>query len=172
MRDGTPFSNGATNRRIRSRRWERAPRSESGVLRRRGQPGEISYARRGAALAGSPPMRTSWLVGFLALAGCGADALDNTAYRRLVDAYDTNEQCLAEGNYATCYQTLTFCANGRAYANLDVREDGKYQLTDSQAIADFSYVTVVWDLETATSTQLPGKNPWELVTPLVYDCAE
>lgn len=104
--------------------------------------------------------------------GCGSDTLDNTAYRRLVDAFDTNEQCLAQGDYATCYQTLTFCANGRAHANLDIRQDGNYQVSDSEVIANLPYVTVVWDLEKATSSQLPGRNPWELVAPLVYDCTE
>ena len=119
-------------------------------------------------------MRMPWLVSFLAVtvAGCASDALDNTAYRRLVDAFDSNGQCLAQGNYATCYETLTFCANGRAHANLDIREDGNYQLSDRQAIVDLPHVTVGWDLETATSSQLPGRNPWELVAPLVYDCTE
>ena len=119
-------------------------------------------------------MRQLCLLSFLAAmaVGCGNDALDNTAYRRVVDAYDTNDQCLAQGNFATCYQTLTFCANGRAHANLDVRQDGNYQLQDSTAIASLPYVTVVFDLETLTSTQLPGRHPWELVEPLIYDCAE
>jgi len=119
-------------------------------------------------------MRQLCLVTLLAATamGCGSDALDNTAYRRLVDAFDTNDQCLADGNFATCYQTLTFCADGRAHANLDVRQDGSYQVQDNQAIANLPYVTVVFDLEKATSSQLPGRHPWELVQPLQYDCVD
>jgi hypothetical protein len=103
-------------------------------------------------------------------AGCGTNVLDNTAYRRLVDAYDTNDQCLANGNFAQCYQTLTFCATGRANAVLDTRQEGSYEVDANDAIAKLPTVTVVFDLEHATSTQLPGRHPWELVTPLYYDC--
>ena len=117
-------------------------------------------------------MRAIWVSSLLAVAlvGCTSDVLDNTAYRRLVDTYDTNDQCLAEGNFTPCYQTLTFCADGRANANLDFREEGSYELDDSDAIAKLPTVTVVFDLDKATSSQLPGRHPWERVTPLYYDC--
>ena len=69
--------------------------------------------------------------------------LENTAYRRLVDNFDTNDQCLAEGNFAQCYQTLTFCADGRANANLDYRQEGSYEVDNNDAIAKLPTVTVV-----------------------------
>lgn len=118
-------------------------------------------------------MRALCLVSFLVVAsGCGSDTLDNTAYRRLVDGFDSYDQCLAEGNFAPCYQTLTFCSDGRVNANLDYRQEGSYQVRESEAIAKLPAVTVVFDLDKATSTQLPGRHPWELVEPVYYDCAQ
>jgi hypothetical protein len=102
--------------------------------------------------------------------GCGNDVLDNTAYRRLVDAYDTNDQCLAEGNFARCYQLMTFCADGKMSAVFDTREEGKYSLDGSDVIGQLPTVTVVFDLNKESSVQLPGRHPWELVKPLIYDC--
>ena len=121
------------------------------------------------ALRRMPPARLVFVLTALA-AGCGTDALDNTAYRRVVDQFDSYDQCIADGNFATCYQTLTFCADGRARANLDFFEEGSYQIRDTEAIATLPHVTVFFDLEKATSSQLPGRHPWELVTPLYYDC--
>jgi hypothetical protein len=105
-------------------------------------------------------------------AGCTSTTLDNTAYRRLVDAYDTNDQCLAQGDFAQCYETLTFCKDGHVNAVLDYRQQGSYDLNGGDAIAKLPTITVVFDLEHATSTQLPGRHPWELVTPLYYDCGQ
>jgi hypothetical protein len=107
-----------------------------------------------------------------AMAGCGSDTLDNTAYRRLVDTYDSYDQCTAEGNFAPCYQTLTFCADGKANANLDTRLEGSYQVHESQAIAKLPTMTLYFDLEKQSSTQLPGRHPWEIVEPVYYDCAQ
>ena len=119
-------------------------------------------------------MRALWLVSFLfAVVGCGSDTLDDTTYRRLPDRFDSYDQCLAEGNFAACYQTLTFCADGRANANLDFRQEGRYHLyDDSHAIAELPYIHVVFDLQTASSKDLPGRHPWELVEPLSVDCAK
>jgi hypothetical protein len=89
---------------------------------------------------------------------------------RLVDQFDSYDQCLAEGNFAPCYQTLTFCADGRVNANLEYRQQGRYELHDSTAIARLPAVTVEFDLETATSPQLPGRHRWERVDPLSKDC--
>jgi hypothetical protein len=122
----------------------------------------------GAAFAVFPLMRAILLA--VIVSGCTSSSLDNTAYRRLVDAYDTNDQCLAEGNFAQCYQTLTFCANGRASAMLDTRQEGKYEVDGDAAIANLPTITVVFDLDKQQSSQLPGRHPWELVTPLYYDC--
>lgn len=119
-------------------------------------------------------MRAICLVSLLAaavLSGCASDTLDNTTYRRLVDQFDSYDHCLAEGDFAPCYQTLTFCADGRANANLDYRQEGSYKVDDSRAIAQLPTVTVIFDLDTATSAQLPGRHRWELVEPLDVDCA-
>jgi len=117
-------------------------------------------------------MRALCLVSLLvAASGCASDTLDNVTYRRLVDQFDSFDQCLAEGEFAPCYQTLTFCADGRANANLEFRQEGSYQVRDDRAIAKLPAVTVIFDLETASSAQLPGRHKWELVEPLNYDCA-
>src|SRR5689334_23358279 len=98
-----------------------------------------SVARR---LRTHQDMRT-W--GFLLIlaAGCGTDSLENTTYRRLIDPFESYDQCLAEGNFMSCYQTLTFCTDGRANANLETREEGPYQIRDTQAILKLPTVTVV-----------------------------
>lgn len=107
-----------------------------------------------------------------AIVGCGgSDTLDNTTYRRLVDQFDSYDQCVADGEFAPCYQTLTFCADGHVNANLDYRQEGSYRVTDTAAVAKLPTVTVVFDLEKLFSTQLPGRHPWQLVEPVIYDCA-
>lgn len=117
------------------------------------------------------------LVAMVALgAGCSDGTLgEDTAYRRLVDQFDTYDQCLAEGDFTVCYQTLTLCDNGIARIDLERRpQDGSYELDEADnAVAEFATMgTVVFDLEAATSSQLPGRHPWELVTPELYDCVE
>jgi hypothetical protein len=107
---------------------------------------------------------------FVAASGCGTDVLDNTAYRRLVDQFDSYDQCLGEGEFAPCYQTLTFCSDGRVNANLDYRQEGDYELRQNNAIAKLPAVTVIFDLDKAFSPQLPGRHRWEVVEPLQYDC--
>ena len=104
------------------------------------------------------------------LTACSSDGLENTAYRRLVDAFDSEDACLAA--YTRCYDTLTFCANTEVNATLDhASEEGHYQVKDDSAIATLPTMTVIFDLQSATSEQLPGRNAWELVTPLQYDCS-
>ena len=116
-------------------------------------------------------MRALWLVSFLfAVVGCGSDTLDDTTYRRLLDKFDSYDQCLAEGNFSPCYQTLTFCADGRANANLEYRQEGRYQVIGKTAITRLPTVTANFDLEKQSSTELPGRHPWELVEPLSIDC--
>jgi hypothetical protein len=116
-------------------------------------------------------MRALLLVTVLA-AGCGAETIDDTAYRRLSDSFDTYDQCLAEGNFAPCYQTLTFCADGRVNANLEFRQEGSYIVREAEAIARLPTMELHFDLEKASSSQLPGRHRWELVEPLYYDCAQ
>lgn len=116
-------------------------------------------------------MRALLLVTLLA-AGCGTETIDNTAYRRLSDSFDTYDQCLAEGNFAPCYQTLTFCADGRVNANLEYRQEGSYIVREAEVIAKLPTMDLHFDLEKASSSQLPGRHKWELVEPLYYDCAQ
>lgn len=111
------------------------------------------------------------LVVVVAASGCASDTLDDTTYRRLSDSFDSYDQCLAEGDFAPCYQTLTFCSDGRANANLEFRQEGSYRLFSGNAIADLQTVTVHFDLEKQTAKELPGRHPWELVEPLSVDCA-
>ncbi|MBL9013256.1 MAG: hypothetical protein JNL83_03715 [Myxococcales bacterium] len=110
------------------------------------------------------------LLSALVITGCGSDTLgEDTAYRRLVDQYSTYDQCASSG-FAGCYQTLTLCASGRVRMELDPqRMEGKYTLEDDTAVASFPTMTVRFDLDSATSQQLPGR-AWELVEPVVYDC--
>ena len=120
-------------------------------------------------------MRTLLLAALILTTGCMDGTLDeDTAYRRLVDAFDSEAQCLAEGDFAVCYQTLTLCANGRVRMDLVNRpEDGAYEVKDgSIAVARFLDRNVEFDLEARRSAQLPGRHPWERATPLVYDCGE
>ena len=117
-------------------------------------------------------MRPSFIVTFLlVITGCSSDVLDDTTYRRIVDQFDSYDQRLSDGDFAQCYQTLTFCADGRVNANLDYRQEGDYHVRDTRAVARLPTVTVIFDLETASSDQLPGRHPWELVDPIVKDCA-
>jgi hypothetical protein len=117
-------------------------------------------------------MRVFWLATlFLVSTGCSSDTLDDTTYRRLVDQFDSYDQCLSDGNFAPCYNTLTFCADGSVNANLEFRQEGHYEVHQSNAIAELPTVTVIFDLDKQTSTQLPGRHPWELVEPLLVDCA-
>lgn len=113
----------------------------------------------------------SLVIAILAV-GCASDAVEeNLAYRRLVDGFSSYDQCLAEGDFRACYQTLTLCTSGVARLDLENRpQDGKYVLSEATAVANFAKATVYFRLDTASSAQLPGSNPWELVEPLVYDC--
>jgi hypothetical protein len=115
-------------------------------------------------------MRATCLV-VLLFAGCGKDTLDDTTYRRLVDTFDTYDQCLAEGDFAPCYQTLTFCADARVNANLEFRQEGSYRVIDNQVVGRLPTVTFEFDLDKQMSPDLPGRHGWELVEPAVVDCA-
>jgi hypothetical protein len=104
---------------------------------------------------------------------CTSDTLsEDTAYRRLVDTFDSEAQCLAGGDLAPCYQTLTLCASGSVTMDLAARpQDGEYTLADSSiVVARFIDMRVEFDLDTRTSSQLPGRHAWEQVSPLLYDC--
>jgi hypothetical protein len=105
--------------------------------------------------------------------GCVDSTLsEDTAYRRLVDTYDSEAQCLAQSNIAPCYQTLTLCASGKVRMDLVNRpQDGEYTLADSSiAVATFIDMRVEFNLDARTSNDLPGRHPWEQVSTIVYDC--
>ena len=133
-------------------------------------PGRV---RAGASLARHPGMRAILLAVVVLGSGCTSETLsEDTAYRRLVDGFDSEAQCLAGGALAPCYQTLTLCASGRVTMDLVNRpQDGEYKLADSSiAVATFIDMRVEFDLDTQKSTQLPGRHPWEQTNPVVYDC--
>lgn len=106
------------------------------------------------------------------LAGCTDSTLDeDRAFRRLVDQFDTYEQCIADESFVSCYQTLILCANGRVMIDLDNRpQDGSYELDGDIATAKIGGERIVFDLDKRTSQQLPGRHPWEIVTPSFTGC--
>src|SRR5687768_1728453 len=114
------------------------------------------------------------VLGVLAATGCTSETVEqDTAYRRLGDAFTSEEQCLAGGNFNPCYQTLTLCTSGRITMDLANRPtEGEYRLDGEAAVAQFTDMHVVFDLEARSSAQLPGVHPWVVVEPIVYDCLE
>jgi len=105
-------------------------------------------------------------------AGCTESSLgSDTAYRRLVDAYDTEWACLA-GGLDACYQVITLCANGTATLDLESRPlRGTYLLDGALARAEMVEMRFDFDLETLSAPQLPGRHPWTLAASLTHDCA-
>jgi len=108
----------------------------------------------------------------LLIAGCSDSSLSgDTAYRRLVDGFDSYDQCIADKTLPSCYQTITLCDNGRVLMDLDNRpQDGRYELHDAIAMLQVAGSTIEFDVEKLTSPQLPGRHAWELVTPSFYGC--
>ena len=108
----------------------------------------------------------------LVLAGCTDPSLDeDRAYRRLVDRFDTYDQCIADQSLASCYQTFVLCTNGRVMMDLDNRPlDGSYVIEDNVVTAKISGDMIVFDLERRTSPQLPGRHAWELAHPSFTGC--
>jgi len=109
----------------------------------------------------------------LALIGCTDDTVSHdTSFRRLVDAYPTFEDCVAATPFEVCYQTLTLCPDGVALLDLENHlEDGKYKVEASIAKMTFVSRTVLFDLDRASSPQLPGAHPWESNDPVFTGCA-
>ena len=116
-------------------------------------------------------MRNS-LVILVLLAGCTDSGLDeDRAFRRLVDRFDTYDQCLADESFASCYQTLVLCVNGRVMIDLDNRpQDGRYELDGSIATVRVGGDLIVFDIDKRASTQLPGRHEWELAMPSFTGC--
>lgn len=114
------------------------------------------------------------LAALVVVTGCTSDTLESdTAYRRLVDGFSSEAECVENGDFNVCYQTLTLCANGKVTMDLVNRPvDGSYAIDGDAAVASFTDMTVIWELEGHFSKQLPGRHPWVLVEPLVYDCAD
>jgi hypothetical protein len=118
-------------------------------------------------------MRALLVLACLLAAACTDTTLgDDTAFRRLVEPYATFDECIANGTPSVpCYQTLTLCSSGSVLMDLENdQQEGSYQLDgDTAVVARFTNATIVFDLETATSSQLPGR-PWERVTPTFFGC--
>lgn len=112
------------------------------------------------------------LLASLVLAGCTDSSPDeDRAFRRLVDQFDTYDQCIADPAIVSCYDTLVLCANGRLMIDLDNRpQEGRYQLDGSVATAKIDGEMIVFDLEKRTSQQLPGRHAWEIATPSFTGC--
>jgi hypothetical protein len=106
------------------------------------------------------------------VAGCTDSALDDDrAFRRLVDRFDTYDQCLADTSLASCYQTFVLCTNRRVMMDLDNRPlDGTYDLDGDMVTAMVEGDIFQFDLARRTSAQLPGRHPWELATPSFTGC--
>jgi hypothetical protein len=110
------------------------------------------------------------LMVILVLAGCADESVDDRAYRRLVEPYDSYDQCLADKSQASCYQTFVLCSNGRVMMDLENRPvDGTYAMDGSLARARVEGDLIVFDTDKRTSAQLPGRS-WELASPSFYGC--
>jgi hypothetical protein len=116
-------------------------------------------------------MRALLLASFL-VAGCTDSALDeDRAYRRVIDRFDTYDQCIADKAVQSCYQTFVLCANRRVMVDLDNRPlDGTYDLNGDIAVAMVGGGMIEFDLVRKTSAQMPGRNAWELATPSFIGC--
>ena len=116
-------------------------------------------------------MRNS-LVMLVLLAGCTDSALDDDrAYRRLVDRFDSYDQCIADKSIASCYQTLILCASGRVMIDLDNRpQDGSYEVEGHMATLRVGGDMIVFDMDKRASSQLPGRHQWELASPSFTGC--
>ncbi len=106
------------------------------------------------------------------LAGCTDSTLEeDQAYRRLVDRFDTYDQCIADKTLVSCYQTFVLCTNRRVMIDLDNRpQDGSYDIEGSIVTAKVAGETIVFDTETRASSQMPGRHAWELAHPSFTGC--
>jgi hypothetical protein len=104
--------------------------------------------------------------------GCTDSALDeDTAYRRLLDRYDSYDGCLADKTSAGCYDTMILCANRRVLLDLENRPTtGHYDVDGTIVTAQVDGETIVFDLNTRSSSQMPGRHSWELAKPSFYGC--
>jgi hypothetical protein len=117
-------------------------------------------------------MRAFFLV--LALTGCTDTLLEeDTTFRRLRDDFSSKEQCLAEGDFTPCFQTLLLCSDGRVRMDLENSpQRGTYQLQDNIAVASFVQRTIDFDVEAVQSEDLPGLHPWERIDPIFESCLD
>jgi hypothetical protein len=107
------------------------------------------------------------------LSGCTDTAVDeNTTFRRLRDQFDSKEQCLAQGDFTPCFQTLALCPDGRSRIDLENSpQRGTYQLADGIAVLEFTVMgTIRFDLDAASSDDLPGRHPWQPIEPISQGC--
>ena len=106
------------------------------------------------------------------VAGCTDSSLDDDrAYRRLVDRFDTYDQCIADKSFASCYQTFVLCTNQRVMMDLDNRPvEGTYVVEGDMAKATVEGTLIQFDLARLSSPQLPGRHDWELANPSFTGC--
>ena len=106
------------------------------------------------------------------VAGCTDSALDeDRAYRRVIDRFETYDQCINDKTVQSCYQTFVLCANRRVMIDLENRPlDGTYDLDGDIAVATVGGGMIEFDLVRKSSAQMPGRNSWELATPSFTGC--
>ncbi len=116
-------------------------------------------------------MRALLLASFL-VAGCSDSALEeDRAYRRVIDRFDTYDQCINDKTVQSCYQTFVLCSNRRVMVDLENRPlDGTYDLDGDIAVAMVEGDMIKFDLVRLSSAQMPGRNVWELATPSFTGC--
>lgn len=108
----------------------------------------------------------------LLVAGCTDSALDeDRAYRRLIERFDSYDQCLADKSLVSCYQTFVLCTNRRVMIDLENRPlDGVYELDGDIATATVEGDMIEFNIVKRSSPQLPGRHTWELATPSFTGC--
>jgi len=111
------------------------------------------------------------LIALTLLSGCTDSSEPDTAYRRLVDQFDSYEQCIANKEIVSCYQTFVLCANRRVLIDLENRPlTGFYERDGEMVTAHVEGDLIYFDETSRTSNQMPGKHQWELAMPSFYGC--
>ena len=111
------------------------------------------------------------LVALALVAGCTDSSDPDTAYRRLVDQFDTYDQCVQAKPIVSCYQTFVLCQNGRVMVDLENRPlSGTFERDGAVVTAHVEGSLIIFNEETRTSSQMPGKHGWEVAMPSFYGC--
>lgn len=117
-------------------------------------------------------MRHALLLVLVASACTDSTVDSDVTFRRLRDEFTSYDQCLAEGDFTPCYQTLTLCPDARTRIDLvNSPQRGTYRIVDSQAVLEFTIMgTIHFDLDSASSPELPGVHDWERIEPISHGC--